>query len=100
MKILVIEDEIKIADFVVSGLQQAGFETNHATDGASGLDAILHGHYDLVVLDVMLPKMNGLDVLQQVRQQGYRTPIISAPLVTVPYACSQPFHHCAGKAPK
>ncbi len=76
MKILVIEDEIKIADFVVSGLQQARFETNHAADGASGLDAILQGHYDLVVLDVMLPKMNGLDVLQQVRQQGFRTPII------------------------
>ncbi len=76
MNILVIEDEIKIADFVVSGLQQAGFETNHAADGASGLDAILHGQYDLVVLDVMLPKMNGIEVLQQVRLQGNHTPII------------------------
>lgn len=76
MNILVIEDEIKIADFVVSGLQQAGFKTNHAADGASGLDAILQGQYDLVVLDVMLPKMNGIEVLQQVRLQGNHTPII------------------------
>lgn len=76
MNILVIEDEIKIADFVVSGLQQAGFETNHAADGASGLDAILHGKYDLVVLDVMLPKMNGIEVLHQVRLKGNHTPII------------------------
>lgn len=76
MNILVIEDEIKIADFVISGLQQAGFETNHAADGASGLDAILQGQYDLVVLDVMLPKMNGIEVLQQVRLQGNHTPII------------------------
>ena len=76
MNILVIEDEIKIADFVVSGLQQAGFETNHAADGASGLDAILQGQYDLVVLDVMLPKMNGIEVLQQVRLQGNHMPII------------------------
>ena len=76
MKILVIEDEIKIADFVVSGLQQAGFETTHAADGIQGLNTIMQDHYDLVVLDVMLPKMNGLDVLQQVRQQGNRTPII------------------------
>lgn len=76
MNILVIEDEIKIADFVVSGLQQAGFDTNHAADGASGLGAILQGQYDLVVLDVMLPKMNGIEVLQQVRQQGNHTPII------------------------
>lgn len=76
MNILVIEDEIKIADFVVSGLQQAGFDTNHAADGASGLGAILQGQYDLVVLDVMLPKMNGIEVLRQVRQQGNHTPII------------------------
>ena len=76
MNILVIEDEIKIADFVISGLQQAGFETNHAADGASGLDAVLQGQYDLVVLDVMLPKMNGIEVLQQVRLQGNHTPII------------------------
>lgn len=76
MKILVVEDEIKIADFVVSGLRQAGFETNHAADGASGLEAILQGQYDLIVLDVMLPKMDGIQVLQHVRQLGNHTPII------------------------
>lgn len=76
MNILVVEDEIKIADFVTSGLQQAGFQTSHAADGLAGLKAILQDAYDLVVLDVMLPKMSGLDVLHQVRQQGIQTPII------------------------
>lgn len=76
MNILVVEDEIKIADFVTSGLQQAGFQTSHAADGLAGLNAIMQGAHDLVVLDVMLPKMSGLDVLHQVRQQGIQTPII------------------------
>ena len=76
MNILVIEDEIKIADFVVSGLQNAGFQTSHVTDGLSGLNAIVSGQHDLVVLDVMLPRLSGMEVLQQVRQQGILVPII------------------------
>lgn len=76
MKILVIEDEIKIADFVISGLRLAGFEADHVGDGQTGLETILIGGYDLVVLDVMLPKMNGLDVLQNVRDRDIQTPII------------------------
>jgi DNA-binding response OmpR family regulator len=76
MKILLIEDEIKIADFVLPGLQHAGFEADHIADGASGLDAIFERNYDLVVLDVMLPKMNGFEVLEKVREQGNAVPII------------------------
>lgn len=76
MKILVIEDEIKIADFVISGLRLAGFETEHVGDGLSGLETILEQRHDLVVLDVMLPKMNGIDVLQQARERHVQTPII------------------------
>ena len=76
MKILLIEDEIKIADFVLPGLKLAGLEAEHLSDGVSGLDAILEHRFDLVVLDVMLPKMNGFDVLTKVREQGNTVPII------------------------
>jgi DNA-binding response OmpR family regulator len=76
MKILLIEDEIKIADFVLPGLQHAGLEAEHIADGVSGLAAIFERRHDLVVLDVMLPKMNGFDVLAEVRAQGNAVPII------------------------
>lgn len=76
MKILVVEDEIKIADFVMSGLHSAGFEAEHVVDGLSGLNSILEERHDLVVLDIMLPKMSGIEVLQQVRERHVQTPII------------------------
>ncbi len=76
MRILVVEDEIKIADFVMSGLRLAGFEAHHVADGLTALQTILDEQHDLVVLDVMLPKMNGFDVLQQVRAHNVHTPII------------------------
>lgn len=76
MKILLIEDEPKIADFVVSGLRVAGMDAHHVADGQVGLHEILTHRYDLVVLDVMLPKMNGFDVLAKVREQGHQIPII------------------------
>ena len=76
MKILLVEDEIRIAEFVMPGLKLAGFDAEHLSDGVSGLDAILEHRFDLVVLDVMLPKMNGFDVLAKVREQGNTVPII------------------------
>lgn len=76
MHILLIEDEPRIADFVTQGLQAAGFSVQHATDGRSGLEAILLGGHDLVVLDVMLPGLDGFAVLDKVRQQGILTPVI------------------------
>ncbi|MEY4121860.1 MAG: hypothetical protein RLZZ457_698 [Pseudomonadota bacterium] len=76
MKILLIEDETKIAEFVIKGLSQAGYEVDHVGDGASGLATILEARHDLVILDVMLPKMNGFDVLRQLRQEGNTMPVI------------------------
>lgn len=76
MKILVVEDEVKIADFVISGLRLAGFQAEHVGDGQTGLETILRNEHGLVVLDVLLPKMNGMDVLQQVRERDIQTPII------------------------
>ena len=76
MKILLIEDETKIAEFVIKGLSQAGYEVDHVGDGASGLATILETRHDLVILDVMLPKLNGFDVLRQLRQEGNTMPVI------------------------
>jgi DNA-binding response OmpR family regulator len=76
LKILLIEDEAKIADFVLKGLADAGFVVTHVNDGEQGLQAILQTDHDLVVLDLMLPKLNGYDVLRQAREQGIKTPVI------------------------
>jgi two-component system OmpR family response regulator len=76
VKILLVEDEAKIADFVVKGLAVAGFAVTHVSDGEQGLEAMLTNHHDLVLLDLMLPKMNGYDVLRQAREQRNQTPVI------------------------
>ena len=76
LKILLIEDESKIADFVLKGLGDAGFVVTHVNDGEQGLHAIVESDHDLVVLDLMLPKLNGYDVLRQAREQGITTPVI------------------------
>ena len=76
MKILLIEDESKIAEFVISGLASAGYEVTHADDGAMGLASMLERQHDLVILDLMLPKFNGFDVLRHARQGGIQTPVI------------------------
>lgn len=76
LKILLIEDETKIADFVLKGLSDAGFTVTHVADGEQGLQEILKATHDLVVLDLMLPKLNGFDVLRQAREQGNQTPVI------------------------
>lgn len=76
MKILLVEDEVKIAEFVVKGLAVAGFVVTHVSDGEQGLRAMLQADHDLVLLDLMLPKLNGYDVLRQARQQKNITPVI------------------------
>jgi DNA-binding response OmpR family regulator len=76
MKILLIEDELKIADFVLQGFTQVGFETDHFTQGSIGLKAALTGQYDAIVLDLMLPRMDGIEVLKNIRQSGDAIPVI------------------------
>ena len=76
LKILLIEDEAKIAEFVIKGLSAAGYDVTHVDDGERGLSAVLAGSHDLVVLDVMLPKLNGFELLQQARVAGITTPVI------------------------
>lgn len=66
--ILIIEDEEKIARFVELELSHEGYETDKAADGRTGLEKILTGKYDLVVLDIMLPELNGIEVLRRARK--------------------------------
>ncbi|URN93933.1 MAG: response regulator transcription factor [Candidatus Pristimantibacillus lignocellulolyticus] len=75
-KILVVEDEAGIARILQLELEHEGYEVGLASDGKQGYEMINTGEYQLVLLDVMLPKMSGIEVLRQVRQSGNLIPII------------------------
>jgi DNA-binding response OmpR family regulator len=76
MKILVIEDQQDIADLVALHLRDLGHEVNCVHDGLDGLKAALDETQDLIVLDVMLPRMNGIEILKTVRKESISTPIL------------------------
>jgi two-component system OmpR family response regulator len=76
MRILVVEDEKRIADFLCRGLQGAGYAVDAAPNGATALDHIHSADYDLVVLDLMLPDMDGLQVLEKVRNRKVGPPVL------------------------
>jgi two-component system OmpR family response regulator len=76
MRVLVIEDDSKIASFVVNGLKQNGFAVDHAADGEKGLALAGAVTYDAAVLDIMLPKLDGLSLLRQLRQDKIHTPVL------------------------
>jgi DNA-binding response OmpR family regulator len=75
-KILIVEDEPDMRTGLKDNLEFEGYEVNFAEDGETGLNNILEGDYDLVLLDVMLPKMSGFDVCKTVRKKGKNIPII------------------------
>jgi DNA-binding response OmpR family regulator len=77
MRILVIEDEAKVANFLKKGLQQSGYEIDIASDGEEGYDKIRRDGYDLILLDLMLPKMGGLDLIPRIRECKPSVPIIA-----------------------
>lgn len=76
MRILVVEDDEKIASFVVNGLKQNGFSVDHASDGEQALALSRTVTYDAAVLDIMLPKLDGLSVLRRLRQDKSRIPVL------------------------
>lgn len=76
MRILVVEDEKEIADGIVAVLENEGYQTDVCYDGFTALDEMLSGVYDLVLLDIMLPKISGLDALRSARNAGIQTPVI------------------------
>jgi heavy metal response regulator len=76
MRILVIEDHDKVAQFILKGLREEHFAVDHASTGTEGLSMARVGEYDAIVLDVMLPGLNGFDVVAQLRSKGVATPVL------------------------
>ena len=76
MRVLVIEDDRKIASFVTNGLKQSGFAVDHCAEGDEGLIFARATPYDAAVLDVMLPKMDGLSLIQMLRREHIQTPVL------------------------
>ena len=74
--VLIIEDETNIVDILRYNLQQQGYDTLEAYDGETGLQLALSENPDLILLDIMLPKMNGFDVCEGIRTAGKSTPIL------------------------
>ncbi|HEX4575634.1 MAG TPA: response regulator, partial [Gemmatimonadales bacterium] len=76
MKILVIEDDKTVGQYVQRGLAEAGYHADLIGDGAEGLRLSAGGHYDLVVLDLRLPTLSGLDVLRTLRDRNNGVPVL------------------------
>jgi two-component system copper resistance phosphate regulon response regulator CusR len=76
VKILIVEDELKTGQYLRQGLTEAGFVVDLARDGTDGLHLALYGEYDLVILDVMLPGLDGWQVLRALRDRGLHMPVL------------------------
>ncbi len=76
MKILIVEDEAKISDYLRQGLSEAGFVVDHARNGLDGYHLAMTEHYDLLILDVMLPDVDGWRILESVREAGKQVPVL------------------------
>ncbi len=76
MRVLVVEDDPAVADFVAQGLREASFAVDLAEDGLAGRQHAGENAYDLIVLDLMLPGLSGLELLRELRQRGSATPVI------------------------
>lgn len=76
MRILIVEDEVRLADTVSRLLHRAGYSADVCHDGVAGLDNALSGIYDLLILDVMLPRMDGLSLLRTLRSNGSTIPVL------------------------
>ena len=75
-KILLVEDEAHVASFIKKGLTEEGYEVSVAFDGRSGLQLALQNPFDIIILDIMLPEMNGLDVCKAIREENQQVPIL------------------------
>ncbi len=76
MRALIVEDDMTIADFVARGLREAGFAVDWAQDGDEGLEAALQQSYDVAIVDLMLPKRDGLSLIDELRRRGRGTPVL------------------------
>ena len=76
MRVLLVEDDNVIAAFILKGLREAGFASDHTEDGLEGLHLLLNEPYDAAIVDIMLPRLDGLSLIEQVREKKINTPII------------------------
>ena len=76
MRILIVEDEKKVASFIKQGFEEEGYAVDWAADGREGMLLALDGVHDLIILDLNLPKMDGLQVLQELRQARVKAPVL------------------------
>ena len=76
MRVLVVEDEIKVASFLKRGLEAENYAVDVATDGEDGLHLATSNEYDMILLDILLPKLNGFEVLAKLRDRNIVTPVI------------------------
>ncbi|MBR3176347.1 response regulator transcription factor [Candidatus Saccharibacteria bacterium] len=76
MRILYVEDEKYLADAVKHNLEKQGIDVDHAADGEDGLNKAVSGAYDCIVLDIMLPKLSGIEILERVRERKINIPVI------------------------
>ena len=89
MRVLVVEDDAKIAAFITIGLKQAGFVVDQVADGAAGLALALTEPYAVGVIDLMLPQLDGLSLIEEIRRRQVNTPMLilsakrSAPILLI-----------------
>ena len=76
MRILVVEDDLKIAQFIQKGLKSSGFAIDHATTGNQGLEMAFSAPYDTLVVDIMLPELDGISLIKKIRAARNNTPVI------------------------
>ena len=76
MRILVVEDEEKVASFLKKGLQAEGYAVDVAHDGVEGEFFALNAEYDVIILDILLPKKSGIDLLREIRKKGVKAPVL------------------------
>jgi len=76
MRILLVEDDLKIASFIVKGLRATGYAVDHAQDGEEGLHLALTQPYDTAIIDIMLPKLDGLTLIERMRKGKVNIPVI------------------------
>ena len=76
MRVLVVEDDMGIASFILKGLKEAGYAVDHAADGDEGLGMALTEPYDTAVIDIMLPGLDGLTLIERMRHEKVNTPVI------------------------
>lgn len=76
MRVLLVEDDVKIASFIIKGLRSAGYAVDHAPDGEEGLHLALMEPYDAAVIDIMLPRKDGLSLIRELRAEKVNTPVL------------------------